>query len=263
MRGVSNILKEILTDHAISYEHTPDGGRIPIIDPYDGCTLGCPYCFQLDNVLWNKSLYVKINIAERVRFDLKEWPKDKTLYIGSKCDPYMKIEEQYQLTRKCLVELSQLNIPCMVTTKADYDVIFRDLDVIKGFRDNFTLLLGLTNLHQFDSILDYSELKNVQVANQLHRLGIKIWTFITPILPGITDVNSMIDALDNDIPVYLDRVRLEKDSTPANNMLSFISKTSPSLKPIYEDIIYLSKDPYYESLREKWKGNPRVKFVFE
>lgn len=257
------MIKKVNVNNALSYEYPPDGSEIPIIDPYDGCTMGCPYCFQLGDKNWNKALYVKVNIAERVREDLKEWPKDKIVYIGSKCDPYMKIEKEYELTRKCLTELSQMNIPCMLTTKAGSDIIFRDIDIINKFKDNFTLLLGLSNLKQLNNIQNYSELKNIQVANQLHRLGIKVWIFITPILPGITDVTAMINALDKDIPIYLDKVRLEKNSLPAARMLLYIKKNNPSLKSKYENIIYKMKDPYYEQVKEEWIGNSRIKFIFD
>ncbi|NUU62093.1 SPL family radical SAM protein [Paenibacillus agri] len=257
------MLKEILVSKAMTYEYPPDGGTVPIIDPYDGCTVGCPYCFQLEDEEWNIDLKVKLNIADILQDELMNWNKEDTVYLGSKCDPYMEIDRKYQLTRKCLIELSKLNMKCMVTTKAGSKLIYRDLDVIKAMGDKFTLLLGLSNLHQLKKIDDCALISNIQTANELHRMGVRVWAFITPILPGITNVELMMNALDKDIPVFLDRVRLKKDTKPAMTLESFIDKHHPELANQYQDIIYNDVDIYYDQVREKWSGDQRVRFVFE
>jgi DNA repair photolyase len=258
-----NMLKEILVNSSMTYEYPPDGGTIPIIDPYDGCTIGCPYCFQLEDETWNNNLNVKLNIADLLQHELVQWDPENTVYLGSKCDPYMEIERKYQLTRKCLIELSKLNLKCMVTTKAGSKLIFRDIDIIKTMGDKFTLLLGLSNLQQLSKIDDYTRMSNIQTANQLLRMGINVWVFITPILPGITDVDSMIKAIDEDIPVFLDKVRLKPNTRPALTLERFIGNHYPHLAKTYEDIIYKDTDVYYEGIKEKWSENERVKFVFE
>ncbi|WP_019914639.1 SPL family radical SAM protein [Paenibacillus sp. HW567] len=254
------MLKEILVNNAMTYEYPPDGEILPIIDPYDGCTIGCPYCFQLGDETWNTNLNIKINISDILHKELMNWNKEDTIYLGSKCDPYMEIERKYQLTRKCLIELNKLNIKCMVTTKAGSKLVFRDIDILKLMGDTFTLLLGLSNLQQLSKVEDYTLLSNIQTANQLHRMGINVWVFITPILPGITNVDAMIDALDQDIPVFLDKVRLSRNTRPALMLERFIEKNHPHLASTYKDIIYNQSDVYYEDVKEKWSNNERVKF---
>ena len=44
------MIKEILCETAIDYEYPPDGGKVPVIDAYDGCQLCCPYCFQWETM---------------------------------------------------------------------------------------------------------------------------------------------------------------------------------------------------------------------
>lgn len=255
------MLKEIRVSSAMTYEYPPDGATLPIIDPYDGCTIGCPYCFQLEDENWNKNLNVKLNIADILHEELFNWNKEDIVYLGSKCDPYMEIERKYQLTRKCLIELSKLNVKCMVTTKAGSKLIYRDLDVVKPMGDKFTLLLGLSNLEQLKKVDDYSLMSNIQTANELHRMGINVWTFITPILPGITDVDLMINALDQDIPVFLDKVRIGKNTGPT--LEKYIRHNYPQLVSTYKQIINNNMDVYYDQVREKWCEDQRVKFVFE
>ncbi len=257
------MIKEIFAKELITFENPPDGDVLPIIDPYDGCTIGCPYCFQRNDANWNKELIIKLNMPQLIKEQLKDWDMEKTIYIGSKCDPYMQIEKKYELTRKCLIELSELHIPTMITTKAHHDIIFRDIDILKNYKADLTVLLGLSNLNQISNSEKSHTIKNIQVANKLHEQGIKVWAFITPILPGITDVNKMIGSLNTDIPVFLDKLSIEKDSIQMQKMLEYINNKYPKLKSIYEDIIFNDKNEYIDGLRNTWKDNSRVKFVFD
>lgn len=86
---------------------------------------------------------------------------------------------------------------------------------------------------------------------------------ITPVLPGITDVDKMIECLKDDIPVYLDKLRIEKDSVQMSRMMDYIKINYPQLLHQYEEIIINNKDTYIEELREKYKDSKRVKFVFD
>lgn len=257
------MIKKTMINEVITYEYPPDGEELPIIDPYEGCTMGCPYCFQLNDDEWNKDIIVKTNIANMIAMKLSDWPKDRIIYIGSKCDPYMNIEEKYELTRQCIIELSKLKIPIMITTKSNLDIIFRDIDIIKGYSADITVLLGLSNLNELSSNINSYDIKNIEMANKLHGLGIKVGAFITPILPGITDVNAMIDKLHNDIPVFLDKLRIDKTSKSGEKMINYITEKYPQLKETYENILYNDSNDYINNLRETWKENTRVNFVFD
>jgi hypothetical protein len=99
-------------------------------------------------------------------------------------------------------------------------------------------------------------------ANELARQGIQTWVFITPSLPGITDVRAMIQALPADIPVYLDKLRLEAGSKNTVHFLKYLGRYYPSLKPRYLKLIETGSDPYYQELKETYCNNQRIKFVF-
>lgn len=257
------MFRELYYKEAVTFENPPDGGNIPIIDPYDGCTMGCPYCFQMNDRNWNKDFIVKLNMPELIKEQLKSWDTRETIYIGSRCDPYMEVERKYELTRKCLIELSKLQIPTMITTKAHYDLIFRDIDILKNYQADLTVLLGLSNVSQLSTFEQSHTIKNIEAANRLHEQGIKVWAFITPILPGITNVNKMIESLHNDIPVFLDKLRINKGTIPMEKMLAYVNLKYPKLKAVYEDIINNDQNEYIEALRNTWKNNSRVKFVFD
>lgn len=256
------MIKEVYQTELITFEYPPDGGKIPIIDPYDGCTVMCPYCFQMEDKRWNKDLIVKKNIPVLIKEKLNNWDRNKTIFIGSRCDPYLNIEEKYELTRKCLIELSELKIPVMITTKAHYKIILRDIELLKNYKADMTILLGLSNLNQFSNCDNNYETDNIKLANYIFEQGIKVWTYITPVLPGITDVEEMISRLNKNIPIFLDELRIEKNSIQMEKMLEYINVYYPKLEKTYENMILNNENQYIDLLREKYRNSNRIKFVF-
>ncbi len=256
-------IQETTVDTLITYEYPPDGSKLSIIDPYDGCSIGCPYCFQQDDKDWNNTLQIKTNIVELIERDMPDWDRSEEIFLGSRGDPYMPIEGTYQLTRKCLEALRKLDITVFCVTKADSDLVFRDVDVMKEFGNSFTLVYGLSNVDQLMKSATSDTIRNIEIVNTVHGMGVKVLAFITPILPDITDVDAMIEAIDPEVPIYLDRLTLKKDSVPAMTMKSFIRDHYPELTGMYTEIIDHGIESYLEPLQEKYKGSDRVSFVFE
>lgn len=109
------MIKEIMITNAFGEERQPDGTYVDMLDGYDGCQLQCPYCFQMNNKEWSKDILVRTNIADILEKQIKNGKSRKKmgdLFIGSLSDPYMPMEEKYQLTR------SMLEVLC----DKDYDV---------------------------------------------------------------------------------------------------------------------------------------------
>jgi len=252
------MIKEILIKDPITYEGQPDGGRTPMIDPYDGCQLCCPYCFQQNDINWNKNIYVNINIAELLNERLENWSKNETIYLGSKCDPYMELEKKYGLTKKCLSVLNELKIDTMITTKSDNDLIFRDFDIIKNYQAQMTILIGITNINQIGK---RSQNKNIINANKLFNEGANVWVFITPILPYIMDVEEIISALNPNIPIYLDKLRVE-NNIQINNIMEYIKRSYPKHTQKYNEIINGNNDEYFNEIKKQYINNERIKILF-
>jgi len=217
------MIKEITISDPITFEGQPDGGKTPMIDPYDGCQICCPYCWQLSDESWNKNIFVNMNIADLLKDRLVAWDKTETIYLGSRCDPYMQIEEEYSLTRKCLQVLNELSISTMITTKSDNDLIFRDIDILTSFKADITVLMGITNINQIGKGVQNN---NILTANKLNKNGVSVWCFITPVLPYIMDVEGIIAELSADIPIFLDKLRIKRNTIQAQNMERFIKQHS-------------------------------------
>ncbi len=256
------MIKEILCTTAIEYEHQPDGGKTPVIDAYDGCQLYCPYCFQWRDPTWNQDILVKTNLPEILERELANWDTSQTLYVGSRSDPYMPLESKYRLTRRTLQVVQQLGFPCVLSTKSNAPALLEDIDLFRSFGDKLVVCVGQANLPHLRGAPIAHDLPNIRTANELHRLGIPTWVFITPVLPGITDVKAMIAALPADMPVYLDKLRLEKDSTAGQRFFAYLDKDFPELAARYHLMVQEGGDPYYMELRQMYQDEPRVKFVF-
>lgn len=51
---------------------------------------------------WEGRIGVRKNLPELLRRELKDWPKDEFLYLGSICDPFNEMEEQYGIAPRML-----------------------------------------------------------------------------------------------------------------------------------------------------------------
>lgn len=256
------MIKKIMATSAIDYEYPPDGGKVPVIDAYDGCQLCCPYCFQWQDPTWNQDVLVKTNFPEILAQELESWDLTQTLYVGSRSDPYMPLEGQYRLTRRTLQVLQACGVPCFLSTKSNAPAFFEDIDLFLQFKDKLTIGLGQANLTHLHSDHDPRELPNIRTANELARLGINTWVFITPVLPGITDVKAMIAALPEHMPIFLDKLRLDFSSTFAHRFFEYLKTSYPELESRYRTLQNEGTDLYYEELKVTYRDDTRVKFVF-
>lgn len=257
------MMKEIIINNALGKEEQPDGTSVITLDGYDGCQLRCPYCFQWRDCEWSKEIFVKVNIAEVLEQQLKNdlnLQKQDDLFIGSMSDPYMPLEEKYQLTRKMLEVLWDKEYNIKIVTKADNRLIMRDLDLFKKFRRPIKILLGLSNLNQVANGVNNV---NIALANELKRWGIGVDVFITPVVPYIMNIDEMINALDTDIQIYMDKLRVFKDGNQDIKIYEWIKKEHPSYLQQYYRILFDNDESYCNEIINKYKQNKRISFMFD
>jgi DNA repair photolyase len=200
-----------------------------------------------------------MNIADLLYDRLREWSKSETIYFGSRCDPYMPIEEKYGLTRKCLSILNKLGIKTMITTKSDNNLIYRDIDILSNFNTDITVLMGMSNINQIgEGVLS----NNIITANKLVDSGISVWGFITPVLPFIMDVDEIIEALNENIPIYLDKLMVEAGTIQAEKIKRFIWQNYPEYDEQYHRIIYENDESYYDEIKCRYANDSRVTMLF-
>src|SRR3954469_24939873 len=91
-----------------------DTPRMPLtwtVNPYRGCEFACKYCYarythefmeMRDPYAFEQKIYVKQNVVNQLRRDLKKVKGGESIAIGTATDPYQPAERRYEVTRSIL-----------------------------------------------------------------------------------------------------------------------------------------------------------------
>lgn len=218
------------------------------VNPYVGCTHACKYCyasfmkrFTNHPEPWGDFVDVKIwpEIKNAGKFAGKE------AFFGSVTDCYQPCEAKYKRTRALLEQLQGSGISVSISTKSD--LVLRDLDLIKTF-PNTRVSWSINTLDEkFRKEMDrgVSIERRLEAMRQFYEAGVQTTCFISPIFPGITDVEEIIlKAKDFCNLVWLENLNLRGDYK--GRILDWIHLNHPELDGLYRDI-YTRKDRTYWS----------------
>ena len=197
----------------------------PYVNPYFGCTAGCPFCYWLSIPGWEGKIDIRLNIADQLdRYCREREAERPRLYMGSYCDPYMEeVETEYQLTRRCLEVAARRRFPLTLCTSARSDLILRDMDLLRRIPE-------LTIVERLNRGEDHV---GVRMANQLSCAGLRVNATFAPVLPGVTNLAAVRERLAEDIPLYIDVMHVEKGSVQETRILERISALRPDLLDVY------------------------------
>ena len=99
---------------------------------YRGCSHGCIYCdsrskcYQFTHDF--EDIEVKQNAPELLEEALQKKRKRCMIGTGSMCDPYIPLEKELGLMRRCLEIIDRRNFGATLQTKSD--LVLRDLDLL-------------------------------------------------------------------------------------------------------------------------------------
>ncbi len=243
------MVREVVVKEAFGKELQSDGTSVVTLDGYDGCQLQCPYCFQFNQKDWGQEIRVRKNIGEVLEHEMEsEGNSEEPIFVGSLSDPYMPLEEKYGLTRTILKILVKTKRNVFIVTKSDNRLILRDLELLKQFGERLTVIFGLANIRQ--------------AGKGAEHVGIQVDVHITPVLPYIMDVHAMIRAVEETIPIYVDKLRVFTEGGQDKKVYEWILKEYPYYQKEYEDILFHGEETYYKKLLERYQNSPRVQIVF-
>ena len=226
------------------------------VNPYVGCTHGCKYCYACFMKRFTG------HMEEWGRFlDVKIWPEiknprkyaGKELFIGSVTDPYLPQEETYGRTRELLMQLKGSGAKLSIATKSD--LILRDLDLISTFPDARVSWSINTLDESFKKDMDkaVSIERRLAAMEAFHKAGVRTTCFISPIFPGITDVEAIIRrAKDHCNLIWLENLNLRGNYKAV--ILAYIKEKHPQLLPLYQEIYNKGKRGYWEMLDARLKA---------
>lgn len=162
---------------------------------YRGCTHGCIYCdsrskcYQMAHDF--EDIEVKSNAPELLEAALKKKRKRCMIGTGSMCDPYMHVETELKLTRRCLEIISEYGFGLSILTKSSR--ILRDMDLLTEIHRKARCVVQIT-LTTFDEdlcgILEpavSTTKERFEVLKTMRDNGIPTVVWLGPILPFIND----------------------------------------------------------------------------
>ena len=220
------------------------------VNPYVGCTHACKYCY---------ASFMKrfTNHPEPwgAFLDVKYWPEiknpekyaGKELFISSVTDPYNPQEEKFRRTRALLEQLAGSGVRLSIQTKSD--LVLRDMDLIREFPDARVGFSINTLDEDFRADMDsaVSIERRLAAMKELHDAGIRTSCFMSPMFPGITEVEAIIDRVKNQCNfIWLENLNLR--GSYRSVILQYIRETRPELYPLYEEIYIHGSRAYWEAL---------------
>ena len=113
---------------------------------YRGCSHGCIYCdarstcYQMNHAF--EDIEVKKNAPELLESALRSKRKKCVIGTGAMSDPYLPIEKELRLTRRCLELIDEYGFGLAIQTKSD--MILRDLDLLKSINRKSKCVVQMT-----------------------------------------------------------------------------------------------------------------------
>lgn len=170
---------------------------------YRGCSHGCVYCDSRSKCYHFthdfEDIEVKQNAPELLEEALRKKRKRCVIGTGSMCDPYIPIEKELCLTRRCLEIIDRYNFGAAVLTKSD--LVLRDLDLLSSINKKAKAVVQMTLTTADDNLCKILEpgvcptSRRVQVLRECRERGIPTVVWLSPLLPFINDTQENIDAI--------------------------------------------------------------------
>ena len=231
------------------------------INPYVGCLHGCKYCYadfikKFQNIRenWGDFCYVKINCPELLKKELEK-NKPGHIWLSSVTDPYNFIESKYKLTRKILEIIFNSHYKNKFTIEilTKSCLVERDFDLINKL--NAELGMSVNNLdNDVSKILEpkaSSPISRINTLKKAKQKGIKVFGFIFPVLPGITDLERLFKELQFCNYVWVELLNTRK--SVLNKLVPMIKNYFPDKLKNFEFAIK-DKNKYCKNIKEQVKS---------
>ncbi len=224
-----------------------------VVNPYVGCSHRCIYCYAC---FMNRFMNIKEEWGEYIV--VKDWQtkslkrlENKTVLFSSVTDPFQPINIKYKKTQKALMEIKKANINTNVEILTKSKFILEELELIKSICN---IKVGVSLATMDDKISRKIEpgaslsSERVKTLKILYEENIKCYAFISPIIPHITNVFEIIDAVYKYVD-YICFENLNLRSPYKHDVLNFMKAELPKDK--YHDFERIFNDSDYGSIY--WK----------
>jgi DNA repair photolyase len=242
------------------------------LNPYAGCAHACVYCYARSHYAlaghgepgrqFETRIVVKTNFADVLRRELgrPSW-KFETVALGTVTDCYQPAEGRFRITRAVLDALRDVANPLGMVTKSP--LVLRDLEIlaqlarIAKVRVFFTVTTVDLDLWRRLEPGTASPFKRLDVMRRLNAAGVRSGVLLAPILPGITDSATSLDAVAQAAAehgaAFLGTSTLRLAPVVKEQYLGFVNRQYPDLVARYERAYFGSNAPqaYQRALDER------------
>ncbi len=224
-----------------------------VINPYNGCSFGCMYCYAAQigrwkhpDEVWGEYVDIKIHAPELLEKELRVLEKKNqsknfgSIFFSSVTDPYMGLEAKYKLTRKCLEVLAHFGYEGEICIQTKSPLVTRDIDILSTFIDT---KVGFTITTLDDKISRFLEgtapraSARIKALEDLHKAGIKTYAFVGPLLPSSATKENVTTILDELTQVGISEVWFEHINLQKNikdRLFEYLKNEAPELMIDFE-----------------------------
>jgi len=237
-----------------------------VINPYIGCPHACKYCYacfmkRFTGHMEKWGTFVDIKQCDKPISSRRL--QGKSVFLSSVTDCYNPFEEKYQVTRKILEQL--VDIECSIGIATKSKLILRDIDLLKKFKD-LKVSVSINTLDEnFKSDMDNASSINdrLHALERLHDEGIYTVLFMSPIFPYITDFKSIIEKTHTYVDEYwFENLNLRGEYK--QKILAYIGANYPNLYSAYEKIYMQGEKKYWVDLSidmENYCNKNHIKYI--
>lgn len=214
---------------------------------YRGCTHGCIYCDARSNCYQMKhpfeDIEIKINAPELLEDTLRRKRNKCMVGTGAMSDPYIHLEDNLSLTRRCLEIIHETGHGLAIQTKSTR--ILRDLDLLLAIHKKSKCVVQMT-LTTYDEELCKILEPNVSTTKERFEAlkifrdnGIPTIVWLCPILPFINDsYENIVSILDYCVEAKV------------HGILCF--NIGLTLREGNREYFYAKLDKYFPGMKEKY-----------
>jgi len=228
------------------------GGHDFTCNPYVGCAHGCIYCYAKslgDQPARPEPWGSYVDVKHYPDFDIPRNTGSKSLFFSSATDAWQPVEKTEELTRRILDAIKESALRVSVLTKSA--LVVRDLDL---FRQMASVEVGfsISMTDEAAALVEPGASRpsaRIEALKTLHAAGIPTYVFVSPILPGISDPFTTIDA----VAPYADTLMFDtlnlKNPDNRSAVFRHVQRFRPDLMPLYKDVFEGGNPSWYNELR--------------
>src|SRR6267142_4709359 len=252
------VFEETETRQIITHNDSPDVGFDYTVNCYRGCIHGCTYCFSRPTheylgygagTDFDKKIIAKVNAPELLRKELMKpsWKGDEIVFSFTS-DPYIPLEANYKLTRRCLEVCAEFRNPVGIVTKSA--LVRRDVDVLQRLAHeasvgvSFSIPFADYDIARALEPFAPSPNARFEAMRTLSEAGIDVGIGIAPTVPGLT----------RDIPELLQRAKDCGASRAFINMLRLPGSVAPYFEKRLREKLPTKADRVLNRIREARGG---------